>query len=148
MKKNVILILMASALLSSCSHKVFRTISTPNYYTKLDQGQVDTMVAEFNETSRFNRSLSIYNIDPKKENDSSFVRLEGFVIKREIIEELLLDPVTKGIKIQFGQNGFDKRGLLKRPNINLIISAIDINGFKFNSIAYDKIPPCPQCKLQ
>lgn len=149
MKNLNLLIISSLILLSSCSHKIFRTISTPQYYTELTSGERDILVDKYKAASRFNRSLSIYHVDPLDVTDSTFVRLEGFAIKKSIITDLLAQPGAEGLKIEFGINGVEKHGLRRRFIFSPIISAININGVKLlNGKFYDKLPPCPECKLQ
>lgn len=148
--KNLIQMLACLLMVSSCTHKATRAIQFNDYYAEITPEQRNAMVNEFNSTSRFNRSLSTYYLNQNKAGDSSFVRLEGFAIKKEIIDKILSQPKAEGMGIFFGQNGFDKKGLKKRPNINIILTALDTNGKPLKSVAsiiLDKIPPCPPCNL-
>ncbi len=154
--KNLIQMFTCLLMFSSCTHNAFRTIPLNDYYAEITPEQRDVMVNEFNSTSRFNRSLSTYYLNPNKSGDSSFVRLEGFVVKKDIINKIMSQTDAAALKISFGQNGFDKKGLKKRPNINIILTALDSKGKKLDSLSLpmfhslsllmiDKIPPCPPC---
>ncbi len=145
MKKTLILICTTIFLASCGKYKMVRTVPLPNYYSEITAAQADTMINEFNQNNKFKKALAILQPNPTNVNDSSFVRLAGYALKKEIIDNILSKPNVAGIGIFFGQNGYDKKGWIKRANINLVIVGLDINGKQLRSIGYvmyDKIPPC------
>jgi hypothetical protein len=147
--KKISILIFAGVMLSACAkHKIVRNIPLSNYYSEITAAQADSMMKEFNKNNRFKKALAVLQPNPTKELDSTFVRLQGFAVKREILEEMLSKPEVKGIAMHFGQNGYDKKGLRKRPNVNLILSALDASGFRiFGYKIYDKLPSCPECNI-
>jgi hypothetical protein len=154
MKTTIYCFILSLLILASCSkHISYRSIILPDSSNvKLTETEVNKLKKNYQLLSRFNRSLSTYTAtnDIGALPDSSFVRLDGFVLPKFIIDSIYKNPEVKNIGLFFGVNGFEKKGLRKRPSVNIIVSGLNSTGhqimmFNTEPAAYDQLARCPPC---